>query len=292
MSVSRPSITDEPLHILRASKVLLVCTALLTVSACNKDKASPTSPDDVTGPADVADLPDVPQEPDPPQIQAGAHEYLMGNFQQAIDMLTPVYEDLKARNQYRASALAGGWLALAHARLVYENGRDPTQHALAMAGKLEDPEVVAIAKLAEGAMLLGNDDYDAAAKVFDEAARAAPQTTAGALANILRAETRIGSAFGNAESNELQNPRELETARAAYEAAAKTAEAGIETSLILGRVEEGLAAVSKYKNDKAGVCKHAHAAIGHYRAGGASEFLIEGPTQLAFSERCDPPAGS
>ena len=273
-------------------KVALALTTLLAGAACNKDKTGAVAPDEAGGTDVVANEPDVPQEPDPPEIQTAVHAYLVGDFQQAIDTLTPVFEDTKERGQYRASGLAGGWLAVAHARVVFESGQGPAEHALAMADKTKDPEVVAVAKLAAGAMLLGNDDYDAAAKAFDEAARAAPETVAGALANILRAETRIGSAFGNAESNAIENPRELTAARAAYEAAAKTANSGIETSLILGRVEEGLAAVSKYSNDKAGVCKHAFASIEHYRAGGANEFLIEGPSALAFAERCDPPAGS
>jgi hypothetical protein len=265
-------------------------TATLATGACNKEKAGPVGPDDVAGPGDVAAADDVPQEPDPAEIEAAAHEYLVGNFQQAIDILQPVYEDLKTRSQYRASGLAGGWLALSHARLVFESGEEPAKHALAMAQKTQDAEVVAVAKLGHGAWLLGGESYDGAAKAFDEAAAAAPATTAGALANVLRAETRIGSAFGNAESNELQNPQDLETARKAYEAATETANKGVETDLILGRVEEGLAAIAKYQNDRETVCKHAYAAIEHYRAGGASEFLIEGPSALAAGEKCKPPA--
>lgn len=278
----------------RAGTVGLVLTALLTGGvACNKDKASPTQPGDVAGDAgDVVDEPDVPQEPDPPEIQAGMHAYLVGNYQEAIDILQPVYEDLKARSQYRASGLAGGWLALAHAQRVFEHGEEPSKHALAMADKTRDAEVEAVAKLSHGAMLMGGEDYDAAAAAFDQAARAAEETVAGALANVLRAESRIGRAFGSGESNEVQNPQELETARAAYAAASKTATSGLETDLLLGRVEEGLAAVSKYQNDKKGVCQHAFAAIAHYKAGGASDFLIEGPSQLAFAEKCEPPAGS
>jgi hypothetical protein len=267
-------------------------TAAIGTGACSKDKAKPASPDDVAKPTDLADADDVPQEPDPPEIEQAAHAYLVGDFQAAIDILEPMVMDLKERSQYRASGLAAGWLAVAHAKLVFENAEEPALHALAMAEKTGDAEVVAVAKLGHGAWKLGGEKYDAAAKAFDEAAAAAPSTIAGALANVLRAETRIGSAFGHAESNELVNPQELETARKAYEAATKTANEGIETSLILGRVEEGLAAIARYQNNREKVCAHAYAAIEHYRAGGANEFMIEGPSALAHADRCEPPKGS
>lgn len=275
-------------------RFLIVSTALVlgTTTACDKDKTATESPDTGADPiGDTAQQTDVPQEPDPPEIEQGAHAYLLGNYQDAIDTLQPVYEDLRARSQHRASGLAGGWLAAAHAQLVFENGQEPANHALAMADQTQDPEVMAVAKLGHGAILLGSEDFDAAAQAFDQAADAAPSTAAGAVANVLRAEARIGSAFGSGASTELQNPQDLETAKQAYSAASRTAESGVEKDIILGRVEEGLAAIAKYQSNKKALCEHALAAIEHYKAAGASDFLVDGPSRLAADEKCESAAG-
>ncbi|MGH1346603.1 MAG: hypothetical protein ACRBN8_33870 [Nannocystales bacterium] len=282
-------------------KRLVISLALLAPLACGKDKKPPTSPDDVATPGDVADTPaveetpkepiepDVPQEPDPPQIAEGAHQYLLGHYQEAIDLLTPLYADLKERKQYRASGLAGGWLALAHAQIVFESGQEPSKHGLEMADRTQDPEVKAVAQLAHGAMLLGNEDYEAAQAAFTNAAGAAPKTVAGALANILRAESLIGSAFGSSASDQVENPEDLVSAKEAYAAAADVAKAGKETDALMGRVEEGLAAVSRYQGDKPGICTHATASYTHFTKAGVSDFLVEGPRGLADKFGCKLP---
>jgi tetratricopeptide (TPR) repeat protein len=262
--------------------------------SCDKDKTT-TAPDgDVASTAGEGgeqkpDLPDVPQEPDPPQIAQGAHQYMMGNYKETVDLLAPVYADLKQRNQYRASGLAGGWLALAHAQAVVEEAEEPSQHALLMAEHTGDAEVTAVAKLAHGAYLMGQEDFAAASTAFEAAANAAPNSLPGALANLLRAESLIGRAFGGGESESVQDPAALETAKAAYAAAEKTAKAGTETDIIMGRVEEGLAAVARYQNDKAGICQHSKASLEHFAKAGASDTLKEGAKQLAVDFKCELP---
>lgn len=285
-------------------KRLVISLALLAPLACGKDKKPTTSPDDIATPEGGADSgdtpavdetpkepiePDVPQEPDPAEIAAGAHQYLLGHYQEAIDLLSPVYDDLKERKQYRASGLAGGWLALAHAQIVFESGQPPSKHALEMADRTQDPEVKAVAQLAHGAMLLGNEDYEAAQAAFTNAAGAAPKTIAGALANILRAESLIGSAFGSSASDQVENPEDLVSAKEAYASAADVAKAGKETDALLGRVEEGLAAVSRYQGDKTALCTHAVASYGHFTKAGVSDFLVEGPRGLAEKFSCKLP---
>ena len=281
-------------------KRLALSLALLAPLACGKDKQPTTNPGDATAtpgdasPGDGATAetpkepvePDVPQEPDPAEIAEGAHQYLLGHYQQAIDVLGPVYTDLKERKQYRASGLAGGWLALAHAQIVFENGQEPSKHALEMADRTQDPEVKAVAQLAHGAMLLGNEDYTAASAAFTNAAGAAPATVAGALANILRAESLIGSAFGTSASEKVENPEDLEAAKAAYASAADVAKSGKETDALMGRVEEGLAAVSRYQGDKPGICTHAKASYDHFKKAGVSDFLAEGPRGLGDKFGC------
>jgi hypothetical protein len=263
---------------------------LLTIPAgCDKDKAT-TTPDDPGDPAPTGSEPqepDVPQEPDPPEIEAMSHEYMLGHYAAVIETLGPVYEDLKARDQWRASGLAAGWLALAHAQIVFENAEDPAAHALAMAEKTGDPQVKAVAELAHGAFLLGREDYAAARAAFDAGAKAAPETKAGALANILRAESLIGSAFGSGASDDLENPADLDKAKSAYDAAAATAKAGVEPDIILGRVEEGLAAIARYQGRRADICTHALESVKRLQAAGASEFLVDGPMKFVLDFKCE-----
>ena len=283
----------------RLALSLALSLGMLAPLACGKDKKPTTPPegdtaatgDDTAGDSGAEEPkepiePDVPQEPDPAEIAEGTHQYLLGHYQEAIDLLAPVYADLKERSQYRASGLAGGWLALAHAQIVFESGQEPSEHAIAMADRTQDPEVKAVAQLAHGAMLMGNEDYAAATAAFNNAAAAAPKTTAGALANILRAEALIGSAFGTSANDTVENPEDLEEAKRAYAAASEVAKSGKETDALMGRVEEGLAAVSRYQNDKAGVCSHAAASQDHFQKAGVSDFLLEGPRGLADKYGC------
>jgi hypothetical protein len=283
-------------------KRLALSLALLAPLACGKDKNPTANPGDAATPGDPSGEtpaaaeetkepvePDVPQEPDPKEIAEGAHQYLLGHYQEAIDLLGPVYTDLKERKQYRASGLAGGWLALAHAQIVFESGQEPSKHALEMADRTQDPEVKAVAQLAHGAMLMGNEDYAAASAAFTASAGAAPQTVAGALANILRAESLIGSAFGTSASEKVENPEDLEAAKQAYAAASEVAKSGKETDALLGRVEEGLSAVSRYQGDKPGICTHATASFEHYTKAGVSDFLVEGPRSMADKFGCKLP---
>lgn len=288
---------------MKHTALVLALGTLTAAAACKKDTQTVTPDDgattattpDVEGSEDTGDEPsepaepDVPQEPDPPEIKAGAHQYLLGHYQEAIDLLTPLYGDLRERSQYRASGLAGGWLALAHAQIVFENGQAAADHSVAMAEQTKDPEVKAVAYLASGAIKLGSEDYTGAKADFATAAEASPKTTAGALANILRAEALIGSAFGSGASDTVENPADLETAKKAYADAKATADSGVETDLLSGRVEEGLAAIARYQRNKPGICEHSIAAVAHLKKAGASEFLVEGPAQMASTFKCDLP---
>jgi tetratricopeptide (TPR) repeat protein len=271
----------------------LLAASLLLVSACGKDKTTTTPPTDgtttgtgTTDPEPKAEPPP-PQDPDPAELAQGVHQVLTGNYEQGIALLDPIYKGMREPSQYRASGLAGGWLAVAHAQTVFENADAPSQYALEMAGKLQDPEVEATAKVGRGAFLLAQEDYEAARQALEAAAAAAPGTAPGTLAHLLLAESHIGSAFGSASNTQIENPAELDAAKQSYEAAIAAAEkAGSERDILLGRAKEGLAAVAKYKNDKAAICANALAAVEHYQAAGASTFLIEGPTDMAADGKC------
>jgi tetratricopeptide (TPR) repeat protein len=267
---------------------------LLLASACGKGKDTTTTPTDGTAATagtaaeqEPAAEPAPPQDPDPEALAQGIHQILTGRYQEGIGLLEPIYTGMREPSQMRASGLAGGWLAVAHAQTVFENADAPAQYALAMAGRLQDPEVEATAKVGRGAYLLAQEDYEAAKQVLEAAAAAAPASAPGALAHLLLAETLIGTAFGSASNTQLEKPEDLDAAKRSYEAALAAAEkAGNDRDILLGRAKEGLAAVAKYKSDKAGVCDNALAAVEHYRAAGASSFLLDGPSQLASDGKC------
>jgi hypothetical protein len=265
---------------------------LLLAPACGKDKKPTTTPTDATGTGTGAveepkAEPPPPQDPDPAELSQGIHQILTGHYEDGIRTLDPIYTGMREPSQWRASGLAGAWLAVAHAQTVFENADAPSQYALEHAGKLQDPEVEAAAKVGRGAFLLAQEDYEAARQALQAAAAAAPGSASGTLAHLLLAESLIGTAFGSASNTQLEKPEDLDAAKVSYEAAVAAAEkAGPERDILLGRAKEGLAAVSKYKNDKPAICANALAAVEHYKAAGASEFLAEGPSQLASDGKC------
>lgn len=271
--------------------LLVLC---LLASACGKDKTTTTPPGDGTsgtGTDVVADEPQAepppPQDPDPAELAQGIQQVLTGSYEQGVATLEPIYSGMREPSQYRASGLAGGWLAVAHSQTVFENADAPGQYALEMAGKLQDPEVEAAAKVGRGAFLLAQEDYEAARQALEAAAAASPGTAPGVLAHILLAETYIGTAFGSSSNTQIEKPEDLDGAKKSYEAAIAAAEkAGSERDILLGRAKEGLAAVAKYKSDKAAICDNALAAVEHYKAAGASTFLLEGPSALVSDQKC------
>ncbi len=275
---------------------------LLLTPACGSKKGNTntTPPDDGTvgtdgQPTDVAPNPDdppaeppPPQDPDPEALAQGVHQVLTGHYDESIAILDPIYTGMREPNQYRASGLAGGWLAVAHAQVVFENAEAPAKHALEMSGNLADPEVSAVARLGRGAFLLAQEDYAAAKEAFGAAAAAAPGTAPGVYASLLHGEALIGTAFGSAANTQIEKPEDLDAARAAYQSAVDGAQnAGAERDILLGRAKEGLAAVAKYQRDNEALCTNAFEALDHYRAAEASTFLLDGPARLATDAKCD-----
>jgi hypothetical protein len=269
----------------------LLLLAVLAAAACEKKPEETTPPDPTTGTTDAKPVEldtSVPQEPDPPELAQGAQQYLMGQYPEVVTLLTPIYADLKERNQYRASAIAGAWLALAHAKQVYENAKEPAEWALSMAQSTEDPEVDAAAGLAMAAYQIGHEEFDPAAASL-KPALAAKDGVSATLAHVLHAEALIGAAFGGGDSETVQNPAKFDEAKAAYDAAAAKAKGSPSEDLLVGRVEEGYAALADYKNDKAGACPHAVASITAFQRAGARG-LLEGPAGIARKNKCSLPA--
>lgn len=271
------------------ARLPLVSLSLFTALAggCKKTKETASEAPAAEAPDPEPTEPEVPQEPDPPEIAQAQGLYLKGEYGQIVELLDPIYQDLKARSQYRAGGLAGSWLALAHNRDVNENAEEPAKHAAAMGDRTQDPEVIAAGKLATGAFLLGAEDFDAAAAAFEAAVAAAPDAGGKALAKLLHAEAMLGRAFGAGGGNELKNPADLATAGKDYEAAADLAAETNQPDVVAGRAHEGLAAVAKYRGEREQVCTHAAKASEHYETGGAGDYLREGPEALARDARCD-----
>jgi hypothetical protein len=266
-------------------RTLLLCV-LVAAIGCEKkdDKTKHPDPDNGGAKAVKVDT-SVPQEPDPPEIAAGAKQYLMGDYDAAIATLQPLFDDLKQRNQYRASALAGTWLALAHAEQVFENGKEPAEWAASMAESIEDKDVDNAAKVAMAAYLIGNEEFDQAATSL-EGAGTAKDPALVVMAQLLRAEALIGAAFGSGDEAELlKDPEKLEVAKQAYDAAAGAAKGSPTEKLLNGRIEEGYAALADYKKKKDEVCAHATAAFQAFKDEGATR-LLEGPAKLATANKC------
>jgi len=272
---------------------------LLLLPACGKEKKGTTSPDEGTtvatpgsdGETETGDPkaePPPPQDPDPAELTTGVHQVLTGHYEDGITTLQPIYEGMREPSQYRASGLAAGWLAVAHSQIVFENAEEPAAYALEMAGKLQDPEVMAVAKLGRGAFLLVQEDYAAAQQALEAATAASPGSAPGTYARVLLAETQIGTAFGSASNTQIERPEDLDVAKASYQAAVESAEGtGSERDILLGRAKEGLAAVAKYQRDQEALCSNAFASVEHYQAAGASTFLLDGPARMATDAKCD-----
>lgn len=272
-----------------------VLTAGLTLpTACGKKNDGGTTPPDDgnatptdDGAQTVAEPqaePPPEQDPDPAELAQGVDQVLGGHYEAGIAILDPIYADMREPSQYRASGLAGGWLSVAHAQIVFENAEAPAKYALEMAGKLQDPEVDAVAKLGHGAYLLAQEDYEAAKQALQAASAAAPSSAPGAYAHVLHAEALIGTAFGSAENTQVENPADLDAAKSSYEAAITAAGT---SDILLGRAKEGLAAVAKYQRDKEALCKNAFESVDHYKAAAASTFLLDGPSRLAADAKCE-----
>lgn len=288
------------MNMLRLCTAVLTCALLLPgLAGCKKDKdGTGTQAPDTTGDGDGEtgastedpEAPptfDVPQEPDPAEIVAARELYLKGDYPAVLELLTPIRDDLEARSQYRASGLAAGWLALAHARDVVENAEPHAKYAKEMAEKTRDPEVITVAGLAEGVVFLGFEDYSSAVSVLEAAAATKAPPTELALAHGFLGQAFIGRAYGAGGGAKLQNPEDLDRARDTYQAGLALAPSSPVADALLGKLHEGLAAIGKYQGKYDQLCEHALAAREKYTAAGASDYLLEGPGILIRDGRCD-----
>lgn len=274
-------------------KRILVCLAAFSMTAGCKKPADTTTPGDGPVVSDSGDqsTPAPTPEPDPPAIAEARDKYISGHYNQVIESMRPLVEELKSQQKARASGLGAGWLALALSEDVIENAKEPADHALAMAEQTGDPEVKIVAKLAQGTYKLKTEDFAGAAADFEEAYNLAKDGPNAGLALIMYGNTKINLAFGG-EDNAIVNPGELDSAASTFVKAQRLAETQPGAEMIVARSYEGQAAVVRYKNkaDSAEACRLIGEATKIYSSKGAGQPLIDAANALQDDASCGPPA--
>ena len=273
-------------------RTLLCLTVLALVGACKKDPVT-TPPDGggagtttPTGDTKPDGPPAVAQEPDPPAIAEGREQFLLGNFDKAKEMLTPLTEDLKTRQQLRASGLSAAWLALSVVDPVAEDAKDPAEHAVAMGEQTGDKEVQIVAKLALGAYQLGVDDDVNAAANFEAAYKLQTDGPNAGLALVLYGEAKVNMAFGGEEKEQLANPGELDSAASTFTKAQRLAAATPGNEMITARALTGLASVANYKKNLKDACSNAMEAGKLFTAKQAGQPLMERVNAIIDDAKC------
>ncbi len=280
---------------LRATALLTLTAGLALAGACKKAPAgeSTTAPatGDAQGPGgpgpetDEGTLP--PQVPVPQAVTDARGKYLLGDYAAAAQAVADLAPTLTDDTQLLAGALANGWLALALARDVVENAEAPAERAMEQARRLGTARVQTVARMARGMVQLGLEDLDGAVTTLGQADQPGADAADVALARILLGEAFITRAYGAGGGSELQNPADLDRARASYDKALADLPADDPDAIILqGRAHEGLAAVGKFQGKRDAQCEHARQAADAYEKAGASDFLKEGPRALLAAGRC------
>lgn len=270
-------------------RILLCVTAFALVGACGKKKEDTTPPDGVsgTGGGGGGEKPATkPQEPDPPQIADARKSFLAGQYNQVVDSMRPLVDELRQREQQRASGLAAGWLALALAEDVVENAKDPADHALAMADATGDAEVKVVARLAQGTYKLKTHDFTGAANDFEEAYNTQKDGPNAGLALVMYGNTKINLAFGGEEGDMITKPEELDSANTSFVKAQRLVEKQPGNEMIAARALEGQAAVANYKKNGAEACRLIGEASAVYSAKGAGQLLIDAANALKDAASC------
>lgn len=274
-------------------RTLLCLTVIALVGACKKDPATTTPPDGAgagtgtpVGDTKPAGTPAVAQEPDPPAIAEGREQFLLGNFDKAKELLTPLTEDLKTRQQLRASGLSAAWLALSVVDPVAEDAKDPAEHAVAMGDQTGDKEVQILGKLALGAYQLGIDDDVNAAANFEAAYKLQSDGPNAGLALVLYGEAKVNMAFGGEEKEQLSNPGELDSAASTFTKAQRLAASQPGSEMIAARALTGLASVANYKKNLKDACSNAMEAGKLFTAKKAGQPLMERVNAIIDDAKC------
>lgn len=266
----------------------LSVTLLLTLGfapGCKKPEET-AKPDEATTNTDSVEEPEEepaalpPQDPDPAEIATLYDRYLKGDYEAVASEAESLRGGLTADTQVRAHALASAIRALAAIENVPEDGQAAAEEAVANGDRLADPEVQQLALIAHGAYLVRvQDAANGQAELEKAVALTGPYA---ALGQLMLAEAHLNQAFGIGEDEDkIQNPAKLDDARMAYEVAL-----GSGSDILAAHAHEGLAAIAKYKGDKAEICTHAQEAENMFVAAGATDYVREVPQLLASDGKC------
>jgi len=258
-----------------------------TLAACDKEKEKELTPPDDGGVADDGAAADdggdpepalVPQDPDPPELATAMKNYEQGDYEKVKTDMEALLPSLEGETKVRAKVIANAWFAMATAEEFPENAHDHVEIAMAGLPKLDDPEAEQIARMANGAYLLGVAEF---AEADAELAKAeALEGSAKLVAKLLHAQSVLNQAFD--ENDRITDPTKLDAAATGYQEVLD----GAQEPTLKGRAAAGLAAIAKYQGKKEDVCTHATTAAEHYEAGGASAYLKEVPSLLKKDAKC------
>lgn len=268
-----------------------LATASASLAGCKKSGEDTTKPDtaggtDTGGGGGGDKAPGTPQEPDPPALADARKQFISGQYTQVVEAMRPLLDDLKARQQLRASGLAAAWLALALAEDVVENAKEPADHAQAMADQTSDPEVKIAAKLAQGTFKLKTEDFAGAAADFEEAFNLQKDGANAGLALVMYGNTKINLAYGGDDGGQITNPGELDSANTSFVRAQRLVEKQPGNELIAGRALVGQAAVARLKANNPEACRLVGEAKTIYAAGSAGQPLQDDTNALHDDASC------
>lgn len=274
-------------------RTLLCLTAIALLGACKEKPTTP--PDDGTKTGDTGGTggtdakpaeTTVKQEPDPPAIAEARAQYLLGNYDKVKETLTPLLADLKQREQLRASGLTAGWLGLAVVTPVFEDAKEPAEHAVAMGDKTADKEVQIVAKLAMGSYLLGTEDFATAATNFEEAYKLQSDGPDAALALVLYGQAKIDLAFGGEDKDQISNPQALDEAASTFVKAQRLASSQPGNEMVAALAYEGMASAASFKKNFPEACKQLEEANKIYAAKGAGQPLLDRANGIGDAANC------
>lgn len=213
-------------------------------------------------------------------LQASSH-YWKGQYEDLVSKLESAQSSWNAPNQQRALGLAHGWIALAHAEQLPENAQTHVESAQEIANKIEDQDVLALAKIASALSLVGMSQAEEAHTMLAQIPTPRDMEIERLL-YIAQAKTEINMAFDAQER--LAHPEKLVEAEQNYRKVQP--HEGPHSNAVMGHVHEGMAAIAKFRGQSKHMCEQAKKAYEAYKEGEASELLQSGPMQMMHTGGC------
>lgn len=218
---------------------------------------------------------------DPEPVKNAADLYWKGSYEDIVSALEPALSNWSEPNKQRASGLAHGWIAMAHAEQLPENAQAHVETANKIAKEIEDDEVETLALIANAlslvAMAQAQEAYDLLTQLSEPS-----DLELQRLLHIAQAKIAINLAFDAQER--LAHPEKLDEAEQNYRKVRPyTGEHG---NALMGHVHEGLAAIAKFRGQSEMMCEQAKKAKVAYKEGSASDLLQSGPVHMLTTGGC------